>query len=96
MLDIQLPPNAHLNHEAPWSVRVTSNGTTLVQRTGKSDALPLIVRVPASSVATDSPWEVAAAFAYCTDTDRGLCIPKKLTWTVPVRAGGDALRITIR
>lgn len=96
VLDIQLPPNAHLNLEAPWSVRVTANGTTLVQRTGKSDALPLIVRIPASFVATDGPWEVIAVFAYCTDTDRGLCIPKRLTWTIPVRAGGDASRITIR
>jgi len=95
VLDIQLPPNAHLNDEAPWSVRVTSNGTTLVQRTGKSDAMPLIVRIPASSVATDSPWEVGAAFAYCTETDRGACIPKRLAWTIPVRAGGKTSRITI-
>ena len=96
VLDIQLPPNAHLNHEAPWSVRVASNGTTLVQRTGKSDALPIIVQIPATSVATESPWEVVAAFAYCTDTERGLCIPKTLAWIIPVRAGGDATTITIR
>jgi len=96
VLDIQLPPNAHLNHEAPWSVRVTSNGSTLVQRTGRSDALPLVVRIPASSVATDSPWEIVVAFAYCTEADRGACIPKRLTWTLSVRPGGEASSITIR
>ena len=63
---------------------------------GSYGGLPLVVRIPASAVATENPWEVVAAFAYCTDSDRGLCIPKRLTWTVPVRAGGDASRITVR
>ncbi len=96
VLDISLPPSTRLNHEAPWSVRVISNGTTLVQQTGKSDALPLVVRIPVSSVVTDGLWKVVAAFAYCTDADGGLCIPKSLAWTVPIHAGGDASRITIR
>jgi len=94
-IDLRLPPGAKLNAEAPWSVRVTSDGTTLVQRTGRSDRLPLTLAVPAMMVRVDSPWRVAASVVYCVDGGSGLCIPKTVEWEVPVRGGGMETTITL-
>ncbi len=95
VLDIELPARSHISPEAPWSVRVASDGATIAQQTGRSDSLPLRITVPASSVKAGNSWDVAAAFAYCTDDDRGLCVPLHLAWKVPVRAGGTASDVTL-
>ncbi len=92
VLEIQMPGQAHLNAEAPWSVRVHADGQTLVQTTGKSSALPLSVTVPAGAVVTGKPWMVTAALAYCTDADQGACVPVELAWNVPIRFGGTTSR----
>lgn len=89
VLDISLPEKAHINADAPWSVRVCSNGTTLAQQTDKNDKLPLKVTVPASNVVTDHPWEVTASLAYCTDGDRSMCIPIHVAWKVNIQSGGS-------
>jgi thiol-disulfide isomerase/thioredoxin len=95
VLDIRLPSDAHLNPEAPWSVRVTGDGTALAQRTGKSNAFPLTVSVPAAAVRTGCDWSVEAAFAYCTDGDKALCIPCHVAWSVPIRADGKGIRFAL-
>ena len=88
LLDIEMPDGSHLNPEAPWSVRVTAEGTTMAQRTGKSETPRLSVTVAADAVVVPATWYVRAAFACCTEGDRGLCIPVELAWQVPVEAGG--------
>jgi len=95
VLDVRLPPNAHLNPEAPWSVRVTCNGTTFAQRTGKSETFPLTVTVAAADLRIDCKWSVEAAFAYCTDGDKGLCIPCNVAWLVPIGSAGTRSRVTL-
>ena len=94
-LDIELPEVAHLNPEAPWSVRVTAGGATMVQRTGKAETQPLSVTIAADVVAVGGTWRVEAAFACCTEGDRGLCIPVQLAWHVPIAAGGDAATVRL-
>jgi thiol-disulfide isomerase/thioredoxin len=89
VLDVELPAGAHLNPEAPWSVRVASAGRTLVQKTGKSESWPLRIAVPASSVEVDKPWEIRAAFAYCSDGDAGICVPAEIAWLADVVRGGS-------
>ena len=95
ILDITLPEQMHISPEAPWSVRVSTNGATFAQQTGKSDALPLRVTIPARSVPNETPWNVYATFAYCTEDDRGMCVPAELTWTLPVSTGKGAATITL-
>ena len=95
VLDVQLPPGAHLSPEAPWSVRISAGERTTVQRTGKSDVLPLRVTIPASSAIIGTCWHVAATLAYCTDAEHGLCVPAELAWEVPVEGGGDATMVTL-
>jgi len=94
-LDISLPENAHLNPEAPWSVRVSAGETTIAQQTGKSDTMPLKITIPASAVVTDCMWKVSVAFAYCTDGDRNVCIPEQLAWNLSVASGGNDTTIDL-
>lgn len=93
LVDVRLPSGAKLNNEAPWSIRVTSNGTTLAQRTGRSSAFPLSIRVPMERV-SGGVWRVSASVVYCL-SDGGLCVPKSVEWDVPVRGGGTSSKITL-
>lgn len=86
VLEVKLPAGEHLNAEAPWSVRVSANRTTLAQRTGKSESMPLRVTVPADGGHMHGEWAVEAAFASCAD-GAGLCTPHRVGWTVRVRPG---------
>ncbi len=86
---------SHISQEASWSVRVASDGTTIAQQIGRSDSLPLRINVSAASVKAGNSWDMAAAFAYCTDDGGGLCVPLHLAWKVPVRAGGTDSDVTL-
>jgi hypothetical protein len=96
MLDIQFPGDGKLSPDAPWSVRVTSNGATLTQQSGKSDVLPIRITIPSGAWPTDGDWEVSAALAYCSTADNGLCVPLNLAWHLPVRRDGSESRIVLR
>jgi sugar lactone lactonase YvrE len=93
-LDIALPSGAHLSSEAPWSIRVSRGVDTIAQHTGRSDAMPLRIRIPAGGGEAGSTWEVTAALAYCTDSEGGVCVPAEIRWSIPV-GPGDATSITI-
>ncbi|MGB0714669.1 MAG: thioredoxin-like domain-containing protein [Phycisphaerae bacterium] len=94
-LDIALPDQAHLNEEAPWSVRIASNGHVIAQHTGKSKGMPLTIMVPADSVKPNDPWMIEASFAYCTE-DENLCIPASVRWNVPIAIEGSAASMTLQ
>jgi len=94
-LDVDLPDGMHLNPEAPWSIRVTAGGTVIGQRTGRSETPPLSMVVAADAAAVPATWRVEAAFACCTGGDRGLCMPVRLGWQVPVDAGGDITAVRL-
>ncbi len=79
-----LPAGAHVNGDAPVSVRVERDGLTMAQRTLREGAFPVEVVVPSSS-AQEGAWRVVARFAICTDEDRELCAPRSVAWTVDVR-----------
>ncbi|MHC4696852.1 MAG: thioredoxin-like domain-containing protein [Planctomycetota bacterium] len=93
VLDIQLPPGAHLSPEAPWSVRVESDGRTLLQRTGKSERVPLTVEVPMAALGTGGQWQISASLAYCTESIQSLCVPIELAWSVRVETDGEGSQI---
>ncbi|MBI4717517.1 MAG: redoxin domain-containing protein [Planctomycetes bacterium] len=96
-LEPALPPGAHWNAEAHWSARVTASGRALLQKTGTSRSLPITLLVPAGCVpAREETWHVQASFAWCMDSQGGVCVPAECAWTVPVRCGGTATAITLR
>jgi len=95
VLDVTLPADSHLSPEAPWSVRVSAGDKAIAQRTGKSDAFPLRVTVPASAVTFDHLWIVEASFAYCTESGGSVCVPVSMSWAVPVSKSGDATKVTL-
>ncbi|NOT02294.1 MAG: redoxin domain-containing protein [Phycisphaerales bacterium] len=81
-----LPDGAHLNSDAPWTVRVVSDHAGLAQVTGHAThpaALPITIRFAVGR--DDVTWMVNLTCVYCTDTDGGLCIPAEFNWRVPVR-----------
>lgn len=98
-LDVTLPEGAHLNTEAPWSIRVRAGGRTLLQKTGKEAAWPLraeALLVQPSGGDRPETLFVEAAFAYCIDGDRGICAPVGLRWQVPLRyreGGADCVHL---
>ncbi|MFQ5591368.1 MAG: thioredoxin-like domain-containing protein [Phycisphaerae bacterium] len=95
VLDIEIPRQAHLSREAPWSVRVESNGATLSTTTGRTEALPLRVRIPAEAVAGGGMWYVSASFAYCSGSGQHLCVPVELAWLVRVSPGGQTSQLRL-
>ncbi len=96
LLDVQLPTAAHLNAEAPWSVRVSFNGETLAQQTGRSTSMPVRIVIPAPRAGGSGDWRVEFSFTYCTEGEGQLCIPRHLVWIVPVRGGGNERRVALR
>jgi thiol-disulfide isomerase/thioredoxin len=95
VLEPRLPHAARFSPEAPWSVRVEAGGRILLQSSGRSNDLPIIVSVPAGQIGPDDSWTVTAALAYCRTDGQELCIPVRLTWRVPLRRDGSASRIRL-
>lgn len=93
-IDSDLPEGTHFNSEAPWSVRVSDNGTTLIQQTGRSHELPLRVTVPTSHL-QPGRWLVEASFATCKAGPAGQCVPHHRRWAVKLTSGGEATRLQL-
>jgi thiol-disulfide isomerase/thioredoxin len=89
-----LPEGAHVNPEAPWSLRVQTGGKILLQHTGRSASLPLVAAIPTEAV-TAGTWLVSVSFAYCTDGAQSLCIPAELAWSIPVTTDGSQGRVEL-
>ena len=83
-LSVDLPDGAHLNPEAPWSVRATADGKTLFQETGFGQSLPIVVRIQSPPREKPDVWEIALSAVCCTDGQASACTPCEATWRVPV------------
>lgn len=90
LLDVQLPPGAHINADAPWNVEVSCNGSQLHHESGRTNRLPIQITVPASRVRVNGPWHVSAEFVYCVDGDAGSCVPADIAWEAATRVGDRA------
>ena len=88
-LNVRLPEGAHLNADAPWTVRVSAQGEVLVQLTGYADAFPITIKMPAGVAGQHPRWDVALSLVYCTDGEESLCIPADVHWRVPVTQSGS-------
>ncbi len=95
VIEPRLSIGAHLNPDAPWSIRVACNGSTIAQRTGKSESAELALTIPAAAVHMDGDWLVEVALTYCTKGETALCIPVNFSWQLPVKAKGNSTRITL-
>jgi thiol-disulfide isomerase/thioredoxin len=88
-IEVALGAGFHLSTEAPWSVRVSSNGTTLAQQTGKSQSFPLRLTVPAVGV-QPGLWLVEASFASCQSGSASHCVPHHYRWEVKLKNSGTS------
>ena len=91
-ITVLLPGGAHLNGEAPWTIRVSSNGKLLTQQTGHRGGFPLTVSVSVDDVAGDAVWDVSLSLVYCTDDGGSLCVPARLEWRLPIKRAIDGRR----
>ncbi len=100
-LSVTLPPDAHLNAEAPTSLRVIDGtGRILAQKTEMSDAWPISIHVPNEQFHADEKmiadteadeWLILLTFVYCTGDQASLCIPGEITWRIPLNpAAGES------
>lgn len=89
-LDVRLPAGAHLNTEAPWTLRISAPGRVIAQRTGHGPSLPLAVRLPADGIDDDGTWDISLSLIYCTSESGSRCVPAELAWRVPIRRAPEA------
>ncbi len=95
--DIALPPGTEVNALAPMSVRIaplggagllaTPNGA--LQATAEKPALPFAVRLPLAPAAGSGLYDIEMSFAYCTGSDKGLCLPATLRWRAKLSTAAD-------
>ncbi|MFQ5413981.1 MAG: hypothetical protein ACE5E6_05935, partial [Phycisphaerae bacterium] len=95
VIDMQGPDDMHVSPEAPWSLRVTAGGKTLVQRTATADTLPIRATIPKHAIVTETCWDVTASVVFCTEADRGVCVPCRRRWRLEVKKGGDHREIRL-
>ncbi|MBI1826404.1 MAG: redoxin domain-containing protein [Planctomycetes bacterium] len=88
-IDPFIPRDAHLSADAPWSIRVSNGQSTIAQHTGKSDRLPLSIRIPANSLHPPQEITVSANLAYCTAGVASVCVPRFITFRVPLKPGAQ-------
>lgn len=93
-LIIEFPEGASFNPEAPWSIHVSCNGSSLAQRTCKGAATPMRVNVPRNAIVAGD-WDVRTSFTFCTDSGGGMCVPGELRWRLPVATSGDQSRLRL-
>jgi thiol-disulfide isomerase/thioredoxin len=82
-LAAQFPGGLHLNAEAPIFYAFLPEGIdTAGSREGQASVLPAEFVVPAAALRNDGEYMVTLSLAYCTDVNRGLCVPVTLRWRV--------------
>lgn len=94
-LHLQLPQDAHLSPDAPWSFRMSNSTATMFQSSGKSNSLPLNITIPAHLTEQAGEWVVSVAFGYCTSSGGGQCVPAEQSWLLPIDPRGSADIVTL-
>ncbi len=91
-----LPTGAHLNPEAPATVRVIRlpgpgervPPQVIRQHTSRTAELPIRVTTPADQLSENLRLLIELSYAYCFD-DRGVCIPAEAAWAIELSANEE-------
>ncbi len=86
---VVLPTDTHLTTGVPVSVRITDGGRTVAQQTISAKGLPLLFRVHVRGFSSHqangkAQWRVEVFYAYCTNSQNGVCVPAQAAWNVHV------------
>jgi thiol-disulfide isomerase/thioredoxin len=81
-LQPDLPKGVHLNAEAPvnWSFMEEGDSGKGYEGVGKRGVLPLDFSLDSLKIDSNKSYLLTMDIAYCTDTDKGLCIPATVVW----------------
>jgi hypothetical protein len=88
----ELPDGVHLNREAPinWALMSESSSFKNLEGIAPSGILPIGITIPDSLIADGNSYLLSLSFAYCTDKDRGLCVPVDLSWKLNITINTSA------
>ncbi len=89
-LDIKLPAGAHINADAPVSIRIATADTVLHQETRFTTETPVRIKLAIDNDTPTDPWRIDVTFVYCTDGTESACIPAEIAWTCTPIPTADA------
>ncbi len=100
--DVVLPADTHLTPGVPVSIRITDGSRTVAQQTIGAQALPLVFRLQTGKSSPflaggKAQWHVEVYYAYCTNSQNGVCMPAQAAWNVNVTfapTGRTELKLT--
>jgi thiol-disulfide isomerase/thioredoxin len=82
-LTARFPSGLHWNAEAPvFYAFLPANGDSTAGLEGEAKTLPAEFTTPAASLRENGEYLLTLSLAYCTDSNRGLCVPVTLKWRV--------------
>jgi hypothetical protein len=85
------PSGLHLNAEAPvFYAFLGANRDSAASLEGEAGRLPAEFAIPAAALHPDREYLVTLSLAYCTDSNRGLCVPVTLKWRVRLAEDSQA------
>jgi hypothetical protein len=90
ILNPHLPKDTHLNADAPLAYAVTNGSGMKIEQVLEKGKLPFEVRLPASSLQNAERLTVALFLAYCTESDKSLCVPVTVGWKVKLIEKNDS------
>lgn len=85
-----LPQGVHLNKEAPIMFAVRSSTGRTLEEKSPVQSLPVSLTIPAACLTDGGSLDVTMHFAYCTDENKGLCVPVSVAWTVDLKSDDKA------
>ena len=90
-LSPQLPKGVHLNTEAPinWSLRAETSDKG-IEGLVKENKFPVEFTLNKSLIDISASYLLALDFAYCTDQNKGLCIPAAVMWRISFNEDASA------
>ena len=90
-LAARFPRGMHRNAEAPiFYAFLPVNGDSAGSLEGEAAALPAEFAIPAAALREEGEYLVTLSLAYCTDSNRGLCVPVTLKWRVKLTGDSQA------
>jgi hypothetical protein len=82
-LTARFPTGLHLNSDAPlFYTFLSADGDSPTTLEGAAKSLPAEFAIPSAVLHENGEYLLTLSLAYCTDSNRGLCVPVTLKWRV--------------
>lgn len=89
-LDVQFPTAAHINTDAPTTIRINAANHVIHQESRFATDTPIVVAFPINESTPTESWRIDLSFIYCNDGSESACIPAEVAWTLTPARSADA------